>query len=197
MAGEESGVALASRRTADTERGAEALMEALELYRGHIDSGDTQLPALMLAFGAETALDYMVTIVTRIKSSQLEEVLLVLPLDMVQELVSVLESILSKGRVVEIATRCLLFLLEIHHGPITSSRPMEEILTRLNPIVKKEVTEMKDVIGTNLAGLRFLSDRIEERRGVEMFTDTTTRQRERNKKKKKKERQLQRAVMTM
>ena len=74
---------------------------------------------------------------------------------------------------------------------------MEEILTRLNPIVKKEVTEMKDVIGTNLAGLRFLSDRIEERRGVEMFTDTTTRQRERNKKKKKKERQLQRAVMTL
>merc|ERR1711879_344174 len=143
-------------------------------------------PALMLAFGAETALDYMVTIVTRIKSSQLEEVLLVLPLDMVQELVSVLESILSKGRVVEIATRCLLFLLEIHHGPITGSRPMEEILTRLNPIVKKEVTEMKDVIGTNLAGLRFLSDRIEERRGVEMFTDTTTRQRERTRRRRRK-----------
>ena len=56
---------------------------------------------------------------------------------------------------------------------------------------------MKDVIGTNLAGLRFISDRIEERKGVEMFTDTTTRQRERNKKKKKKERQLQRAVMTL
>ena len=193
----EGGVTLASLRTAETERGAEMLMEALELYKSHEASGDTQLPALMLAFGAETALDYMVTIITRIKSSQLEEVLLVLPLDMVQELVSVLEMILSKGREVEIATRCLLFLLEIHHGPITSSRPLEEVLTRLNPIVKREVTGMKDVIGTNLAGLRFISDRIEERKGVEMFTDTTTRQRERNKKKKKKERQLQRAVMTL
>ena len=51
----------------------------------------TQHPALMQAFGAESAVDYMVTVITRIKSSQPEEVLLVLPLDMIQELVSVLE----------------------------------------------------------------------------------------------------------
>ena len=197
VAGEESGVALASRRTADTERGAEALMEALELYRGHIDSGDTQLPALMLAFGAESALDYMVAMVARIKSSQLEEVLLVLPLDLVQELVQVLETMLAAGREVETATRCLLFLLEIHHGPIRTSRPMEEVLARLQPVVRREVAQLKDRVGTNLAGLRYLADRIQDRAGVEMFTDTTVRQRERNKKKKKKERQLQRAVMTL
>ena len=188
---------LASRRTADTERGAENLMEALELYSDHVQSGETQLPALMSAHGAETALDYMVTVITRIKSSQLEEVLLVLPLDMVQDLLGVIEKILSRGREVETATRCLLFLLEIHHGPLTGSRAMEELLTRLQATVKREVGNLKDITGTNLAGLRFLSDRIEEKNGVEMFTDTTTRQRERNKKKKKKERQLQRAVMSL
>ena len=74
---------------------------------------------------------------------------------------------------------------------------MEEVLTRLQTTVKREVNNLKDITGTNLAALRFLSDRIEEKKGVEMFTDTTTRQRERNKKKKKKERQLQRAVMSL
>merc|ERR1712014_508834 len=130
---------LASRRTADTERGAENLMEALDL-----------------------------------------------PLDMVQDLLAVIEKILSEGREVETATRCLLFLLEIHHGPLTGSRATEEILTRLQSVVNREVNSLKDIAGTNLAGLRFMSDRIEEKNGVEMFTDTTTRQRERNKKKKKK-----------
>ena len=88
-------------------------------------------------------------------------------------------------------------MLEIHHGPITCSKPMEEVMSRLNSLVKREVTGLKDVVGTNLAGLRYLSDRIEERSGVEMFTDTTLRQRQRNKKKKKKEKQLQRAVMSL
>ena len=197
VVGEADTNSLASRRTADTERGAENLMEALELYSDHLQSGDTQLPALMLAHGAESALDYMVTVITKIKSAQLEEVLLVLPLDMVQDLLGVIEKILSRGREVETATRCLLFLLEIHHGPLTGSRAMEEVLTRLQTTVKREVNNLKDITGTNLAALRFLSDRIEEKKGVEMFTDTTTRQRERNKKKKKKERQLQRAVMSL
>ena len=193
----EGQVELTSRRTAETERGAEMLMEALELYRSHVDSGDTQLPAMMMAFNAESALDYMIIIIGRIKSAQLEEVLLVLPLDVVQELVMVLETILNTGREVEVVTRCLLFLLEIHHGPITGTKSLEDVLTRLNTVVRREVTGLKDIIGTNLAGLRYLSDRIEDRNGVEMFTDTTLRQRERNKKKKKKERQLQRAVMSL
>ena len=53
------------------------------------------------------------------------------------------------------------------------------------------------MVGTNLAGLRHLADKLEEKQGVEMFTDSTTRQRERNKKKKKKEKALQRAVMAL
>jgi U3 small nucleolar RNA-associated protein 12 len=82
-------VALPTRRTAGTERGAESLMEALELYKDHIKGEEQQLPPLMIAFGAENPLDYMVGAVARIKSAELEEVLLVLPLDVVQDLVEV------------------------------------------------------------------------------------------------------------
>ena len=48
----EGGVSLASLRTAETERGAEMLMEAPELYKSHEVSGDTQLPALMLSIAS-------------------------------------------------------------------------------------------------------------------------------------------------
>jgi len=193
----EGAVALPTRRTAGTERGAEGLMEALELYRETINGEEKQLPPLMMAYGAETPLDYMVGAVSRIKSAELEEVLLVLPLDVVQHLVEVLESILQAGKEVEVASRCLLFLLEIHHGPIIASGEMEPTLSRVNTALRREVGGVRDLVGTNLAGLRHLADKLEEKQGVEMFTDSTTRQRERNKKKKKKEKALQRAVMAL
>ena len=80
-----------SRRTAETERGAEALMEALELYYQVVNAeeAEPQLPPLMLAYGAESALDFMCGAVGRIKSAQLEETLLVLPLDVVKHLLEV------------------------------------------------------------------------------------------------------------
>lgn len=193
----EGTVALPSRRTAGTERGAESLMEALELYKDHIKGDEPQLPPLMVAFGAENPLDYMVGMVGRIKSAELEEVLLVLPLDVVQDLLEVLEKILEAGKEVEVSSRCLLFLLEIHHGPLIASGGMEGVLGRVNTALGREVGTFRDVVGTNLAGINHLVDRLEEKKGVEMFTDSTTRQRERNKKKKKKEKALQRAIMAL
>ena len=194
-----TGQDLPSRRTADTERGAEGLMEALELWRTATAPGQESapLPPLMAAYGAQSPLDFMTGAVGRVASAQLEEVLLVLPLDLVQELLTVLERMLQAGLQVELATRCLLFLLEIHHGPLSASATALEVLSRLQNAVGRQLDKLADTTGTNLAGLRFLADRIEEKNGVEMFTDSTIRQRERNKKKKKKERALQRAVMSL
>ena len=45
-------VDLPPRRTAGTERGAEGLMEALELYKETIQSEEKQLHPLMMAYGA-------------------------------------------------------------------------------------------------------------------------------------------------
>merc|ERR1712098_32859 len=92
---------LASRRTASTEKGAETLMEALELYlkveQETEEGGNVTLPPLMMAYGAESALDFMCGTVARLKSAELEETLLVLPLDVVQQLVGVLARLLDHG----------------------------------------------------------------------------------------------------
>jgi len=192
---------LTSRRTAATERGAEGLMEALELYqeveREAAGGGAPSLPPLMLAHGAESALGYLAGVVTRLKSADLEETLLVLPLDAVTQLVKVLARLLEAGTEVEVVARCLLFLLEIHHGPIVASGALEPVLVEAQASLTREVGGLADLVGTNLAGLRHLQDRQEEARGVEVFADATARVRERNKKKKNKEKNLQRAVMAL
>jgi len=189
---------LASRRTPATEKGAEQLLEALQLYQEVEKEGPgASLPPLMLAHGAESALDYVCGVVTRLKSAELEETLLVLPLDAVTQLVEVLARLLRAGNEIEVVARCLLFLLEIHHGPIASSGNLEPVLAELDRSLRVKVGGLCDLVGTNLAGLRHLQDRLEEQRGVEVFTDATTRVRERNKKKKNKEKNLQRAVMAL
>ncbi len=43
-----------------------------------------QLPPLMQAYSAESPLDYIISTIARIKLSELEETLLVLPLDVVK-----------------------------------------------------------------------------------------------------------------
>jgi hypothetical protein len=43
-----------------------------------------QLPALMVAYGAESPLDFMCITLAKIKSAELEETLLVLPIDVVK-----------------------------------------------------------------------------------------------------------------
>ena len=60
-----------------------------------------------------------------------------------------------------------------------------------------EVVRLRDTAGTNLAGLRYLADRLADRQDVQLFADATLRVREKNKKKKKKERAQQRAVMSL
>ena len=94
----------------------------------------------------------------RLKSAELEETLLVLPLDAVTQLVEVLARwasimvryrrntyldwflrLLRAGNEVEVVARCLLFLLEIHHGPIASSGNLEPVLAELDKTLRVKV----------------------------------------------------------
>jgi hypothetical protein len=73
----------------------------------------------------------------------------------------------------------------------------ETIVMRLRDNLGREVERLRDMAGTNLAGLRYMADRLADRRDVQLFSDATLRVREKNKKKKKKEKALQRAIMSL
>merc|ERR1712083_4194 len=115
-----------------------------------------------------------------------EETLLVLPLDIVNQLLQIILALLENHMEVETVSRCLLFLLEIHHGPILANKSFESTVIQLEQVLGREISRLRDMTGTNLAGLRFLAARIKEREDVELFADATLRVRQKNKKKKKK-----------
>ena len=47
--------------------------------------------------------------------------------------------LLQAGNEIEIVARCLLFLLEIHHGPIASSGVLEPVLSDLDKNLRAQV----------------------------------------------------------
>jgi len=188
---------LPSKRNAETEQGAEKLMEGINLYFETIESQDVQLPPLMLAYGAESSLDFMAGNIRKIKPAQLEETLLVLPLDFVEKLMKILLKLLENKVEVEVVSRCLLFLLEIHHGPILATPSFQPIVNQLGSVLQLQITRIRDLAGTNLAGLRYLAARYKEREDIELFADATIRVRDKNKKKKRKEKALNRAILSL
>ena len=50
--------------------------------------------------------------------------------------------LLRAGNEVEVVARCLLFLLEIHHGPIASSGNLEPVLAELDKTLRVKVRHL-------------------------------------------------------
>ena len=102
----------------------------------------------------ETAEDYMAEVIGRIKSSELEETLLVLPLDVVTSLLEIIETLLTKNLNCEVICRTFFFLIEIHFGPLTSAPHLKSSLVRVRDLAEKRLKELKNTVGFNLAALR-------------------------------------------
>ena len=113
--GKEAG--MPARKTVESERGAERLMEAVELFEkckeeerdAEEEAAATgrpfqppQLPALMLAYRAKTPEEYVAKVVESIKSSEVEQTLLVLPFDYTMRLLRVMERLLEARKSVEV-----------------------------------------------------------------------------------------------
>ncbi|KAK3097407.1 hypothetical protein FSP39_009376 [Pinctada imbricata] len=194
-------VTLAGKKTVETVKGAERIMEAIELYKeetAKLDQHEAeckrkgkQLPPptphpMMLAYRVETPARYMLMVIKKIKSSELEESLLVLPFNYVIDLLKILEIFINSGWEVELSCRCLFFLLRVHQGQITSNQVLLPVIDRLRKKTVDKVSQLRDVIGFNMAGCQFLQKQIEQSQEVIFFSDATAKLKEKRKKQKKK-----------
>ncbi|KAK7493105.1 hypothetical protein BaRGS_00015626 [Batillaria attramentaria] len=192
-------VSLAGKKTIETVKAAERLIEAVEIYseetRKEVEHAaqckatGKELPPpaphpLMVAHSATSPARFVLEIIKKIKSSELEEALLVLPFPTATELLSILEVLLNKGWETELTCRCLLFLLKIHHGQVTSTQVLLPVVDRLRTQATQRTDQLKDLVGFNLMGLQMLRLRMEERQEVKFFADATAKFREKKKKRK-------------
>ncbi|KAM8976598.1 WD repeat-containing protein 3 isoform 1-T1 [Pelodytes ibericus] len=202
VAGERDGEAgLAGKKTIETVKSTERIMEAIELYREESDKLEEhqalckatgrELPRrinpILQAYGNISPSAYVLDVLKKVKSSELEESLLVLPFSYVPDVLALCRDYIHAGQDVELICRCLLFLLRIHFGQITSNHMLLEVMEDLKKCTISRVAEVRDVMGMNMAGLQFLKREIEAKEEVLFFADATQRFEERRRKRKKNE----------
>ncbi|NXE27240.1 WDR3 protein, partial [Ardeotis kori] len=205
VAGETQGeTGLAGKKTIENIKAAERIMEAIELYREEMaklkehkaicKAAGKEVPfpvnPILRAYGNITPSAYVLEVFKKVKSSELEESLLVLPFSYVPDLLRLFNEYIHLGSEVELLCRALLFLLKIHFGQITSNHMLVTVIENLKKTTISRVSEARDVLGFNMAGLQYLKREIEAKDEVTFFADATDRFEEKKRKRKKKEKMI-------
>uniref|UniRef100_A0A452SDA4 WD repeat domain 3 n=1 Tax=Ursus americanus TaxID=9643 RepID=A0A452SDA4_URSAM len=183
------------KKTIETVKAAERIMEAVELYREET-AKRKEHKAICKAAGKEVPLPvnpilmaYGNISVSRAStsSSLLEESLLVLPFSYVPDILKLFNEFIQLGSDIELLCRCLFFLLRIHFGQITSNQMLVPVIEKLKETTISKVSQVRDVIGFNMAGLEYLKRECEAKSEVMFFADATSQLEEKKRKRKKRE----------
>ncbi|XP_058394896.1 WD repeat-containing protein 3 isoform X3 [Diceros bicornis minor] len=189
------------KKTIETVKAAERIMEAVELYREETakmkehkaicKAAGKEVPhpinPILMAYGNISPSAYVLEIFKGIKSSELEESLLVLPFSYVPDILKLFNEFIQLGSDVELLCRCLFFLLRIHFGQITSNQMLVPVIEKLKETTISKVRQVRDVIGFNMAGLDYLKRECEAKSEVMFFADATSHLEEKKRKRKKRE----------
>ncbi|XP_048577816.1 WD repeat-containing protein 3 [Nematostella vectensis] len=193
----ESEAAKAGKKTMETVKAAEQLMEAIQLYReetakmaeyreaskGGSKVAPPPVHPILKAYGGMSPSRYVLHVTTKIRSSELEEALMVLPFDYVTDFLRLADTWIKASLDIELVCRCMFFLMRIHHNQIVSTEKLSSVVDSLRTSTKAQIQGLHDMIGFNLAGLEFMRQEMEARR-VSFFTGAEDKLRNIRKKQK-------------
>lgn len=159
----------AGKKSMETVRAAERIMEAIEVYREDTAKQQEYEEALLVDKTAPppdqhiilsslnvSGSDYVLDVIKKVRPSELEESLLVLPFHYICDILILLNEWLLNKKSVELCCKCTFFLLRVHHNQIVANKVLVNVIESLNKTTRQVVKEVKDVIGFNLAALKFL-----------------------------------------
>ncbi|KAG9299604.1 hypothetical protein G9A89_020775 [Geosiphon pyriformis] len=176
----------AGKQTMETLKSGEKIMEALDIAdddksawetfnklkaKGQAPGSTPKRNPILIALGNLTAEQYVLRTIEKIRSSELEESLLVLPFGKVVSLLSYLEIWASKGWNIALTCRILFHLLRIHHDQIVANRLMRPMLDSLRINVRAVLSQQKDMCGYNLAALKYIKRDWEANITAEYYAD--------------------------
>lgn len=189
--GQDSLIKLPSTKTVSSEKAAELLMECLDVikkYKEEQASGSKpDIPPIMVAFKVKTPAEYLARILSTIRSSEIGETLLLLPLHMVSFLFTLLPDLLMEPTMSEVASKCLVLLIKVHLGPVSVDTAHISHIEKLKETAFESIKRFRDMVGINLYGLKFVQRDMEEREGIMLFKDATIKHKEKMNRKRKKE----------
>lgn len=180
------GLNLPSRKTVGSEKGAESILECLELSKKFDEEDNPDMPALMTFYEAKTTSDFLLAVLARIRASDLEESLLLLPFANVCEILEKLPGLAEQRKdQTELICKVVLFLFRIHHRPIVNNQVLLPSIQKLIKNLEGSIVELRDMIGSNTHSMGLLQRRIEDQDKVELFKDATKARRVKDRKQKK------------
>lgn len=153
-----SSITLPTRKTIGSERAADSLLECLVIcaeYREQLEEHSAlqaasktplAVPApspLMQAYHASTPEDFLLEVIKKIRTSELEEALLLLPFTSACELLQSLPALVQRGDQTELISRLLIFLLKVHHAPLVANQTLLTLLKKIQHLVVEKVVELR------------------------------------------------------
>ena len=197
MTGERAEAVDASKQTITTLTAGERIQEALDLGIADLDvvrDWETQRKTnpkiappqrnpLFLALGNISAERHVLNTMSKIPAAQLHDALLVLPFSSLPALFTFLAIWVRKQWNATLTCRVLFFMLKTHQKQIVASRELKTVLELMRSDLRKTLVGNKDLIGFNVAALRFVGERVDEAKLVR-WEDVDKLDEEKNRKKR-------------
>lgn len=146
----------ATKQTIETLKAGEKLMEAIEIGVKDLEADPSEPRNVILAALNVDAYKYVYDVIAKIKPAQCEDALLVLPFDKVVQLLRFVQKWVTQEYDIEMISRVLTTTLRIHHKQIVADKPLRTLLDEIRQNHRNALTNQKDTIGYNLAGLEQL-----------------------------------------
>jgi len=125
--------------------------------------GDGRRAPNPMLFGMEPP-GYVLWILRSVKPVDLEQSLLVLPLNHVERLMHYLIINLKRHKGVELCAKVSVFLIKAHQAQIVANRTMMTPLRELQNLVRQRTSEIRDTVGFNLAAMRMVARIADEKK---------------------------------
>ncbi|XP_012526680.1 WD repeat-containing protein 3 [Monomorium pharaonis] len=197
--------ALPSRKTVSSEKAAELILEGLEVckeYETELSktvSTDKAppLPLLMQAYDCTSTEDFLIETFKRVRASELEETLLLLPYSAACDILQRLPDLLKNDYHTELLAKLALCLIQAHHGPIVANQNLLPTLEIVKKLAVEKISTLRDTIGFNLHGMMYVQRILEEREGIKFFRDASKTVEHKKKIRRNKEKAVKRAIMNL
>ena len=190
----------AQKKTIDTVRSIERLIESIDIYLEEIeklnhyqqqlkqyenrtkkDDNDGKKPPTrescnpnMMIYQTECPYRFMLEILKRIPSNEIEETLLQLPFYYIQKLLEILSKLLERRWEIELISRCCCYLIRVNFGQIqsSSSTTMITLIDQIRIQMQQALESIEELAAVNNVGLKYFENIFEQRQNVSsLFTE--------------------------
>lgn len=177
------GLKLPSKKTIGAEKAAESILECIDICEELENDIKGPLPPIMKAYNVNNTDDFILTVLAKIRASDLEEALLILPFNVVCNILMRIPKLVMKRKdQMEIICKVVLFLFRVHQKPIVNNKTLIHVIQEMITNIGDAVVELRNILGMNYHALQMLQHEIESNDGIELFTDATKAKRIKDKK---------------